>query len=88
MNNKAVQQARGEIVALINNDIEVIDPNWLSEMVALAVLPQNGAIGAKLLYPNDTVQHAGFIMGLGGAGGHAFPTFRQHKSRLPKLGWR
>lgn len=67
MNNKAVAQARGEIIGLINNDIDVIEPNWLSEMVSLAVLPENGAVGAKLLYPNGRVQHGGVILGGGGA---------------------
>jgi glycosyltransferase involved in cell wall biosynthesis len=65
MNNKAVAQARGEIIGLINNDIDVIEPDWLSEMVSLAVLPENGAIGAKLLYPNGHVQHGGVILGWG-----------------------
>ncbi len=63
MNNKAVAQARGEIIGLINNDIDVIEPDWLAEMVSLAVLPENGAIGAKLLYPSDRVQHGGIILG-------------------------
>jgi glycosyltransferase involved in cell wall biosynthesis len=63
MNNKAVAEARGEIIGFINNDIDVIEPDWLSEMVALAVLPENGAVGAKLLYPNNHVQHAGVIVG-------------------------
>lgn len=50
----------------MNNDIEVISPDWLDEMVSQAVRPEIGAVGAKLLYPNDTVQHAGVILGLGG----------------------
>jgi glycosyltransferase involved in cell wall biosynthesis len=70
MNNKAVAQARGDIIGLINNDIDVINPDWLSEMVSLAVLPNNGAVGAKLLYPNDLVQHAGVALGIGGIAGH------------------
>lgn len=55
----------------MNNDIEVISPDWLDEMVSQAVRPEIGAVGAKLLYPNDTVQHAGVILGLGGIAGHA-----------------
>jgi O-antigen biosynthesis protein len=70
MNNKAVALARGDIVGLINNDVDVIEPDWLTEMVSHAVDPENGAIGAKLLYPNDHVQHAGVILGTGGIAGH------------------
>ncbi|MDR8732199.1 hypothetical protein FEQ05_06469 [Burkholderia pseudomultivorans] len=62
--------ASGEIVGLVNNDIEVISPDWLSEMVSIALQPGIGAVGAKLLYPNDTVQHAGVVLGLGGVAGH------------------
>lgn len=75
INNKAVRQARGGIIGLINNDIDVIDPGWLSEMVALAVIPANGVIGAKLLYPDGRIQHAGVTMGVGGVAGHAFRFF-------------
>jgi len=77
MNNKAVLQAHGEIIALVNNDIDVIEPDWLTEMVSLAVIPENGAVGAKLLYPNGNVQHAGVIMGMGGVADHAFLNFPQ-----------
>jgi glycosyltransferase involved in cell wall biosynthesis len=70
LNNFAVMHARGEILSLLNNDTEVIQPDWLCEMVSLAVQPRIGAVGAKLLYPDGTVQHAGVIMGLGGVAGH------------------
>lgn len=72
INNFAVRQARGELVGLINNDIEVIEPDWLTEMVSQAVRPQIGAVGCKLLYPDDTLQHVGVILGLFGVGGHVF----------------
>jgi glycosyltransferase involved in cell wall biosynthesis len=65
LNNEAVKVAKGELLCLMNNDIEVISPDWLDEMVSQAVRPEIGAVGAKLLYPNDTVQHAGVILGLG-----------------------
>jgi GT2 family glycosyltransferase len=71
LNNEAVKVAKGELLCLMNNDIEVISPDWLDEMVSQAVRPEIGAVGAKLLYPNDTVQHAGVILGLGGIAGHA-----------------
>src|SRR6185312_13808722 len=66
INNFAVGKAKGSVVGLINNDIEVISPDWLSEMVSWAVQPDIGCVGAKLYYGNDTVQHAGVILGLKG----------------------
>lgn len=66
INNMAATEAKGPILGLINNDIEVIDADWLSEMVALAVLPEVAAVGAKLLYPDNRVQHGGIAIGLGG----------------------
>jgi GT2 family glycosyltransferase len=75
INNRAVQQARGEIVGLLNNDIEVTHPEWLGEMVSHAVRAGIGAVGAKLFYPDFCIQHAGVITGLGGVAGHAFKGF-------------
>ena len=77
LNNAAVRQARGDIVGLINNDIEVITPDWLSDMVSIASQPGVGAVGARLWYPDNTLQHGGVILGIGGVAGHS------HK-RLPK----
>ena len=71
INNFAVTHAKGEVIGLINNDIEVISPGWLTEMVSLALRPGTGCVGAKLYYPNDTIQHAGVIVGLGGVAGHS-----------------
>lgn len=71
LNNHAVREARGEIIGLINNDIEVITPEWLSEMVSHAVRPEVGAVGARLWYSDDTIQHAGIILGMMGFAGHA-----------------
>lgn len=62
--NLGVEAARGEMILLLNNDVEVVEPGWLSEMVALASLPGAGIVGAKLLFPDRTVQHAGAIVGL------------------------
>ncbi len=70
INNQAVKESRGEIVALLNNDIEVITPGWMTEMAAWASQPRIGCVGAKLYYPNDTVQHAGVTLGMGGVAGH------------------
>lgn len=70
LNNYAVSRARGSLVALLNNDLEVIGPDWLTNMVAWAVQPDIGCVGAKLYYPDDTVQHAGVALGIGGVAGH------------------
>lgn len=69
--NAAAKLARGEIIAFINNDVEIISSEWLAEMVSHALRPEIGAVGAKLYYPNDIIQHAGVIIGLGGIAGHA-----------------
>lgn len=70
LNNVAVKLARGEVVGLINNDIEVISPDWLSEMVSHALRPEVGAVGARLWYADDTIQHAGVVLGVHGIAGH------------------
>ncbi|ACC71471.1 glycosyltransferase family 2 protein [Paraburkholderia phymatum] len=75
LNNMAIGSANGELVGLINNDIEVITDTWLEEMVSLALQPGVGAVGAKLLYPDGTIQHAGVVTGLGGVAGHAHRLF-------------
>ena len=71
INNRVAGLARGDVVGFINNDIEVMAPDWLREMVGHALRPDVGAVGAKLLYPSDLVQHAGVIVGLDGLAGHA-----------------
>ncbi len=68
LNNLAARQARGQILALLNNDLEIIHPEWLAEMVSQACRVEVGAVGAKLLYPDQSLQHAGVILGIGGAG--------------------
>lgn len=71
LNNAAVGVARGDLIALVNNDIEVISPDWLSEMVGLALQPGVGAVGARLWYPGMTLQHGGVVLGIGGVAAHA-----------------
>lgn len=72
LNNQAAAIARGEVLGLINNDIEVISPGWLSEMVSIALQPGVGAVGARLWYPNGTLQHGGVVLGYrGGVADHA-----------------
>ena len=72
LNNLGAKTANGDFILLLNNDTAVINPHWLDEMVATALTPGVGIVGARLLYPDDTVQHAGLIMGIGGSAGHAF----------------
>lgn len=72
INNDAVKKCDGQIVCLLNNDTEIISPDWLSIMVGYACQEHIGAVGPKLLYPDNTVQHAGVILGLGGVASHAY----------------
>jgi len=71
LNNRAVEVARGELVGLINNDIEVVNRSWLTEMVGIALQPGVGAVGARLWYPDNTLQHGGIVLGVGGVAGHS-----------------
>jgi GT2 family glycosyltransferase len=71
INNRAAREARGEYLLLLNNDTEVITPDWLERMLGYASQPENGAIGARLWYPDDTLQHAG-VACPGGGPNHPF----------------
>lgn len=68
--NAGVASARGDLVCLLNNDVEIISPDWLQPMAALAVREDIGAVGARLLYPDGAIQHAGVALGIGDAAGH------------------
>ena len=73
INNIAIEKSKGEYIVLLNNDTEIITPEWLTLMVGYAMQKHIGCVGAKLLYPDDlTVQHAGVILGLGGVASHAY----------------
>lgn len=72
INNLAVEHAQGKYILLLNNDTSVIEPGWLSRMVGLCQFDRIGCVGAKLIYPDDTIQHAGVVLGHGGTAGHAF----------------
>ncbi|AHF96990.1 glycosyl transferase family 2 [Desulfurella acetivorans A63] len=72
INNYAVRFAQGEVLLFLNNDTEVITPNWIEEMLMFAQRDDVGAVGAKLLYPNNTIQHAGVIIGINGIAEHCF----------------
>lgn len=70
MINAGVAAAHGDLVCLLNDDVEIISPDWLERMATWAVREDIGAVGARLLYPNGTLQHAGVALGIGGAAGH------------------
>lgn len=75
INNFGATFSRGEYLLLLNNDTEVINPDWLSEMVGYGMRKDVGIVGAKLYYEDDTIQHAGVIIGLGGIAGHCFVNY-------------
>lgn len=80
INNFGAQFAKGEHILLLNNDVEVISPDWLEQMLMFSQREDVGAVGAMLYYPDDTVQHAGVILGFGGVAGHAHLACRRNTS--------
>ena len=78
--NKGLARAQGEMILLLNNDIEILEPGWLKEMASCFAYPEVGVVGAKLLYPDRTLQHAGVIVGYGGLAGH---WFLEHPENFP-----
>lgn len=72
INNLAATEARGGVLLFLNNDIEVVTPNWLEELLGFALQPEIGAVGAKLLLPDGRIQHGGVVLGLSGGADHAF----------------
>jgi GT2 family glycosyltransferase len=72
LNNAAAREAKGEILLLLNNDIDVIESGWLREMISCALRPDVGIVGAKLLYANDRIQHAGVVLGPDGQMHHLY----------------
>jgi GT2 family glycosyltransferase len=71
LNNLGAKTAQGDILLFLNNDTEVINPDWLYKMAAQAQRPEIGVVGCKLLYPNGTIQHAGIMLGINGWAGHS-----------------
>jgi len=72
LNNAAVARADADVLCLLNNDIEALHPEWLEEMVSVAMQPGVGAVGAKLLYPDGRIQHGGVVVGLHASADHAY----------------
>lgn len=75
LNNRVGLASTADFICMMNNDIEVINADWLEEMISVAVQSKVGAVGAKLLYPDDTIQHAGVVLGVGGIASHAHKHF-------------
>lgn len=90
LNNAAARLARGDLLCFLNNDVEILDSDWLEILVCQAVRSDIGAVGARLLYPDGTIQHAGVCIGIGGGAGHAHRFQREddpgyfERSRLPQ----
>jgi len=80
INNRIALRSSADLVGLLNNDMEVISPEWLREMASLSSQPGVGCVGAKLFYPDNTLQHAGIILGIGGVAGHSHKRFAGHAS--------
>ncbi len=75
VNNLGARFAKGEHLLLLNNDIEVLSHDFLRELLSYSQRPDVGAVGAKLYYPDDTIQHAGVIMGINGSAGHSHKSY-------------
>lgn len=75
LNNLGARHARGDILCLMNNDIEILTPNWIEEMLSFVLQEDIGCVGARLWFPDGRLQHAGVITGLGGVAGHPFKFF-------------
>jgi len=88
VNNYGVENSKGEYILLLNNDTEIITPDWVEGMLEHAQRKEIGAVGVKLYYPNDTIQHAGVVLGInGGTGkgvaGHVFKNFKREIMGFP-----
>lgn len=77
LNNLGVKNSKGEYIVLLNNDTEIITPNWLEEMLMLCQQSDVGVVGAKLYYEDNTIQHAGVYLGIGGIAAHLFEKFNR-----------
>ena len=78
VNNFGVENSKGDYIMFLNNDTEIISERWLEEMLMLCLRSDVGAVGAKLIYPNETIQHGGVILGFGGVAGHSHRGFSRN----------
>ncbi len=75
VNNYAASHAQGDLLLFLNNDIEAVSTDWLEQMVKIGIQPGVGAVGAKLYFADDTIQHAGIVIGMGGIAGHSHGSY-------------
>jgi len=85
MNNYAVKHAKGDFLLFLNDDTKVLEPNWLQEMVGICSQNDVGAVGAKLVYSDHTIQHAGIVILDTGAGFHPFQNISEHSNKYFNL---
>jgi GT2 family glycosyltransferase len=91
INNRAAREAHGRLLCLLNNDVEATERGWLATMAMQALRPEVGAVGARLLYPDGRIQHAGVVLGISNAAGHAHRLIRPdeegyfHRHSLPQF---
>lgn len=83
INNFGISYAKGEYYLCLNNDITVISPEWMEELLANCQRPEVGIVGARLYYPDNTIQHAGIVLGMGGCAGQSFRRPGEKPGRLP-----
>jgi len=84
INNRAVEKCKGEYLLFLNNDTEVISTSWLTHMMKQIQMPDIGVVGAKLIYEENTIQHAGIIYGIGHVAGHPFRNFKENDEKHEK----
>jgi GT2 family glycosyltransferase len=80
--NLGARHANGEFLLFLNNDTEILHADWLDRMMQWFELPATGVVGAKLLYPDGSIQHAGVIVGMGGLAAHVFNRLEEHTSTI------
>lgn len=80
INNFGISQAKGEYLICLNNDIEVITPGWMEELLGTCQRPEVGIVGSRLYYPDNTIQHAGIVVGIGGIAGSLFVGMKRERS--------
>lgn len=78
INNFGVGQSKGDYLLFLNNDVQIINPQWMEEMLQYSIQPDVGAVGVKLYFPDDTIQHAGVILGIRGLAGHGHRGFEKN----------
>lgn len=80
INNYGAKKAKGDYLLFLNNDTEVISPDWIEEMLGFCQRPDTGIVGARLYFGNNTIQHAGTVIGIGGIAGHMFTDMPRERS--------